>query len=107
MKYICRILSHNPEQATLKVKLSCVDTPNVGVADIRYPVHMGVPVFTPEKLMEEVLIQFRADLDNWEMYENNKDKYAEIKSEADALVDKTQSFDHSIFDDGWFVDELE
>jgi len=107
MKYIYRILSHNAENATLQVKLSCVDTPNVGVADIRYPVHMGVPVFTPEKLMEEVLIQFRADLDNWEMYENNKDKYAEIKSEADALVGKTQSFDHSIFDDGWFVDELE
>ena len=107
MKYMYRILGHNDEDATLQIKLSCVDVPNTGVRNIRYPVHMGVPVFTPEKLMEEVLIEFRADLDNWEMYENNKDNYAAVKNEADSMVGKTQSFDHTIFDDGWFVDELE
>tara|TARA_R100001143_G_C3330179_1_gene119065 strand:- start:190 stop:513 length:324 start_codon:yes stop_codon:yes gene_type:complete len=107
MKYIYRILSHNAEEATLKVKLSCVDVTNSGVRDMFYPVHMGVPDLTPGKIMEKVLIEFRADLDNWEMHENNKDKYEEIKAEADALVGKTQSFDHSIMDDGWLIDELE
>tara|TARA_R100000306_G_scaffold14348_2_gene17571 strand:+ start:979 stop:1302 length:324 start_codon:yes stop_codon:yes gene_type:complete len=107
MKYIYRVLNHNAEQATLQVKLSCVDVTNSGVRDIPYPIHMGVPDLTPGKIMEQVLIHFRGELDNWEMLENNKDKYEEVKAEAEALIGKTQAFDHSILDDGWLIDELE
>jgi hypothetical protein len=102
-----RIIGHNSEEATLQVKLSCVDVSHTGVANIHYPLHMGEPSFTPSKILEQVLICFRADLDNWEMYENNKDKYEEIKSEADTLVGETQAFDHSLFGDDWLVDELD
>ena len=107
MKYICRILSHNPEQATLQVKLSCVDTTNVGVVDMPYPHVNGIPTFSKAKVLEQVMINFHADLTNWEMKENNKARYEEIKDEAEDMIGTSISFDHTILDDAWFEDEVE
>tara|TARA_R110002153_G_scaffold39277_2_gene113268 strand:- start:5977 stop:6300 length:324 start_codon:yes stop_codon:yes gene_type:complete len=107
MKYIYHIIGHNAEQATLQVKLSCVDIPNVGLVDIPYPHINGIPTFSKAKVLEQVMIHFHADLTNWEMKENNKASYEEIKDEAEAMIGTSVSFDHTILDDGWFENEVE
>jgi hypothetical protein len=106
MKYIYRILSHNAEKATLQVKLSCLDMANVGVIDLPYPHVNGTPTFSEAKVHEQVMLHFHADLTNWEMNENNKARHEEIKVEADVLVGKAVSFDHSIEDFAW-IDQTE
>tara|TARA_R100001086_G_scaffold218854_1_gene135656 strand:+ start:100 stop:354 length:255 start_codon:yes stop_codon:yes gene_type:complete len=84
-----------------------MDVPHTGVVQMQYPTSIGVPTFSDAKLLEHVLLYFKGDLDYWEMWENNKDRIGAILNEADALVGKTQAFDHTIMDDEWFADELD
>ena len=107
MKYIYTILAHTPEDCTLQVKLSCVDTPHTGVVQMQYPTEQGIPVFSDARLLEDVIRYFRGDLNSWEIQENNKFDIAAITVEADAVVGKTQSFDHTLLEDDWLEDDLD
>ena len=107
MKYIYRILAHDAENAIFQVKLSCLDTPNSGVVNMPYPTVNGEPTFSKSKVLEYVMTYFRTDLTNWEVKENNKDKYEEIQNEAEAMVGTSVSFDHSILDDSWLAEDIE
>tara|TARA_R100001443_G_C3260995_1_gene155601 strand:- start:263 stop:595 length:333 start_codon:yes stop_codon:yes gene_type:complete len=102
MKYIYNIEAHDSTNQRLQIKLSCVDKEGYsGVVSMPYPTSLGVPTFTDSKLLEDILINFRADLDNWEKIEKNKPNISAIKTEADALVGKTSTFNHTILDDDW------
>ena len=107
MKYVYEILDNNPVEGTLQIHLTCIDVPHNGVRWIQYPSIRGVPSFAKTHILEEVIRNFRVDINTWEMWENNKYDVGEIRKEADAVVGNKETFEETLLDDDWLEDELD
>jgi hypothetical protein len=91
MNYRYTIESHNSEDKTLLVKVSCLDVAGYsGVIPIPYPTSLGVPDFEDRRVDEQIKLYFKGDLYNWGSQEKNKGQASSIKSQADALVGKAK-----------------
>ena len=107
MKYKYKIEDHDSTRQTLKIRVSCEDISDYsGIVELPYPTSLGVPVFSEARIMEQVKMAFRPSMETWAKEQKNKDNISSIIEEADALVGKTVSFDHSIEDFQW-MDQTE